>query len=500
MRKYSILSLFGLLLISLALSSCDAEMKGDFNANQPPNTFLTVNEINLPEGDRLVSQVNISWWGDDPDGYIVGYEFRIGDDQTEPWTFTTRTDSVFVLPIEEGNMDADVRFTVRAIDNDGDVDPDPPSLLFPIRNSPPVIAFRSNETPPDTTYRVFSFGWNASDPDGDANLNRIEVALNDTTEWQAVPTNISFLTVRVDDTVSPATSQVFFGRALNTTDLQFDTININGDNIFYVRAVDNAGAISPVVEHEWYIKEQTSRILFLNDFQGGNSASRAEFHLGLLEQVGITQVDFIDISDGAATGGNRVLFSQAFPDRSLAQPTINTMLAEWDHIYWISDNLDRNIGYALEITLNFFENGGTMFINIPTKNVPADNPIFQFLPFQRMESLPTGQQSFFIANQSQIIPADDLPNPPTLTFRRNLLPYYPVIPFGETVELFEANFQLRAAVTGAISEFDGSKLISATNPDESILFFGIDLTEFTAESDLARLLEITCTEILGFQQ
>ncbi len=491
-----------LLILSAAFYvACDTGITGDLNPNQPPRTFLTVNEINLPEGERLVSQVTISWWGDDPDGYIVGYEFRIGDDPGEPWTFTTNTDSTFVLPIEEGDQDADVRFTVRAVDNDGAVDPDPASLVFPIRNSPPSISFKTNETPPDTTYRVFSFGFEATDPDGDANLNRIEIALNDSTDWFELDVNISFVTFRVDDTVEPATAQLFLGRALNTTQATFDSINLDEVNEFYIRAVDNAGAISPVVVHEWFIKRQTSRILFLNDFEGSASNSRAELHLGLLSELGFTEVDYLNISDGQATGGRRVPFTNALHDRSLAEPTINLMMAEWDHIYWMSNNLDRNIGYAIEYTTRFFNEGGTMFINIPTKNVPSDNPIFQFLPFQQMEQLPSGQQSFYIASGSEIMANEEvLTDPPTLVFRRNLLSYYPLIPFGETVELFEANFQTRAPITGQISDFDGSKLISSTNPEENILYFGIDLTEFTEGSDLVRLLEITCIETLGFQQ
>ena len=48
------------------------------------------------------------------------------------WKFTTNTDSTFVLPIEEGNTDADVAFFIRAMDNNDSVDPEPPCLIFPI--------------------------------------------------------------------------------------------------------------------------------------------------------------------------------------------------------------------------------------------------------------------------------------------------------------------------------------------------------------------------------
>lgn len=496
-----IVLLFSILLIV----ACDHGIMGDLNENKPPRTSLTVDEVRLPEGERLNSQISISWWGDDPDGYIVGYEIFIGDDYQNPssqWTFTTRTDSTFVLPIEKGNRDADVRFTVRAIDNDGAKDPNPPSIVFPIRNSPPNISFVSTETPPDTTYRVFSFGFRANDPDGFSNLNRIEFAINDTSNaqsWKTLDPTTQLLTFRVDDTLPIPVADVFTGRSALNSDIIVNSIIVDSDNTFYLRSFDNAGAVSPTVSHTWHIKKQTSRILFLNDYAQPGTNVAGNLHLDILSDIGITQVDYINISDGLSAGGRRVPLTFAFPNRSLAAPTINKMLAEWDHIYWISDNLDRNIGYAFEMTLEFFERGGTMFINIPTKILFEDNVLLQFLPFQRVQTVPQGQSTFIIANQSLIVPTSDVNNPPVLRFRRNLLATYPVIPLGETIELFEAPFRVRNAV-GITSDYNGPKVISAMNPDQSILYFGIELSEFTADSELARLLEFVCIETLGFQQ
>lgn len=493
----SIISLF---LVSLLwITACDTGLQGDFKENRPPKTFFTISEINLPEGERLVSQISISWWGDDPDGYVVGFEFVIGDTTGAEWVYTTSSDSTFVLPIPQGEMDANVRFTIRAIDNEGARDPEPPSLVFPIRNSPPEIAFARFQTPPDTTYRVASFGWNVSDPDGDANLNRVEIAINDTTQWFAVPVENNFVTLRIDDTGPSPDAAVLFGRALSSSGITLPGVVTDAENTVFVRAFDNAEAVSRVISHTWYVKQQRSRILFLHDYEGPDGPSRVNLHLDLLRQAGITTVDFWNISDGIAIGGNRVPFTNAFPDRSLIDPTVNLMLAEWDHIYWLSNNLDRNIGYAIEMTLRFFENGGTMFINIPTKRIPDDSPVLEFLPFERMETLPAGQQSFFIANGSEVIASETITDPPRLVFRRNQLASVPIVPFGETVRLFEADFKTRP-VFGQPIDFQGSKLISATNPQESILFFGIDISEFTADSDRSGLIRFAAIETLGFQQ
>jgi hypothetical protein len=482
------------------MASCDAGIQGNFNENLPPKTYLTIESVNLPEGERLVSQISVSWWGDDPDGYVTGYEFRIGNADQTDWQYTTRTDSVFVLPIPPGDTEADVRFTVRAIDSEGARDPNPPSVVFPIRNSPPEIAFNTNQTPPDTTFRVASFGWNVSDPDGQANLNRTEIALNDTSVWYTVPVEIDFITIRVDDTLPQPEAEVFFGRALLDSDIVFGNVNMDGTNRLFVRAFDNAEAVSQVISHEWHVKKQRSRVLFLNDIENPDAPSRVARHLNLLRLNGIDVVDYIDISDGNAVGGNRVPFTSAFPDRSLAAPTTNMMLAEWDHIYWVSDNLDRNIGYALEMTLEFFRNGGTMFIAIPTKRIPDDNPLLEFLPFERMAQLPPGQQSFILQTNSKVTPDASIvgTGAPELTIRRNLLSYYPIVPFGGSVILYNADFRTRTPF--GTSEFAGSKVISVTNPEKNILYFGIDFIEFTADSDLEGLIRYSVIETLGFEQ
>jgi hypothetical protein len=136
------------------------------------------------------------------------------------------------------------------------------------------------------------------------------------------------------------------------------------------------------------------------------------------------------------------------------------------------------------------------------------------LPFDSVQPVPQGQQSFIIQNNSLVSATAEATSLPYLRFRRNLLATFPIVPFGETVELFEAPFRVRNVV-GQLNDFQGSKLISAMNPEQSILFFGIDLSEFDTNertvtqggqqvvlpaSDLSALLRYSCIDILGFQQ
>ncbi len=521
-----------LILLNFLVASCDSGLQGNLNENIPPTTSLTLNEINLPEGERLVSQVNISWWGDDPDGFIAGYEFFMGDPDTvsdNDWVFTQKTDSTFILPIPEGEIDADVQFTVRAIDNDDARDEDPPSLIFPIRNTKPEIRFNFNETPPDTTYRIASFGFTPSDPDGDANLNRMEIALNDTSSedsWQPLSLEVSLITLKINDAAPTPYADVLVGRSAVESDISFDNVIPDGENTLYVRAIDNAAETSDVITKTWYVKKQTSNILFLNDYWGAENTSttndRRDLHLSLLrsDSVNITNVDYIDISDGRVVGGSRVQLSSAFHHRSLAAPTLNLMFAQWDYIYWISDDLNRNIGYAQQMTTDFFDQGGKMFINIPIKYLADRHPLLQFLPFKGVQQAsypqPNRSPQFMIGQCSEVTATNDISYTPYLRFRNVQFPTNSIIPFDNSIKLFEADYNLFLRNPNESTGYEGDELIAAMNNNESILYFGFDLNEFTRDgitpvckdengdeypaSDLEGLMKFLIKDTLGFEQ
>jgi len=511
-----------LILLNFLLISCENGLEGNLKENLTPSTSLTLGSINLPEGERLLSQVKISWWGDDPDGYIIGYEFYIGDPaqaNTNDWTFTEKADSIFILPIPENTTDADVTFSIRAVDNENAKDEDPPSLVFPIRNTAPTVVFNATETPPDTTFSIASFGFTAADPDGNSNLNRIEVALNDTTSnaiWIEVPLSSTLLTLKIETEGVGANAKIFVGKALQELSEIFEGVLLNSDNELFIRSIDNAESISEVKSYKWFLKEQTSRILFLNDYSGNNSQSRADLHLDLLNQLGISSIDYIDISDGSVAGGTRVQLTSAFHNRDLSDPTINLALAQWDYIYWISDDLNRNIGYALELTSQFFENGGKMFVNIPIEFISSQNSLFQFLPFQGVQAPPDERNAEFIIQKCEpISKSEGLDFQPELRFRNNVFPSYPIIPFSESIDLFQGNFKVLFRNPTAISDYDGINTVSAMNPEQSILYFGFDLNEFTTASangckdendadappsDLKGLIEFIVIETLDFKQ
>jgi hypothetical protein len=477
------------------VSSCqETAVQGSLNDNLPPKTYLTLDEVNRPDDARLNSQVRIRWWGDDPDGYVVGYEYSING---SAWTFTTTTDSIFVLPIPVGNETADVQFSVRAKDNNGAFDPNPPTLVFPIVNSPPSIRFSAIEQPSDTTYHVFSFGWVASDPDGIENLSYTEIAVNDTVSgWVQLPNDVNFVTFNIEDGSGPtANGALYIGKAYISTSIVLSGFLMNQENTVYVRAVDQAGAMSARAESSWYLKRQTSRVLVINDNALPNTQARLNDHLNWIAQSGISAVDVIQATDGTASGGFKSPLSIAF--QRTFDPTMNQALAKWDYIYWVSDNLDRNINYALELTVEFFRNGGKMFINIPTKNLPSTDPVFVFLPFDRLGVTgEIGSQGFLIQGTSAITAADVPEAPPGRIGTANITGVSPLVPTGGSKVLFNAAFRVRL-LTGSVP-YTGNPAISVISADRDMAFLGLDAATINP-ADIQPMIQFIIINQLGFQ-
>ena len=191
--------------MAAGLAGCDGGVSGDSAANRPPDTALAVRDSslvgNIEDEDRLTSTVFVSWSGTDTDGFVTAFDLRYYDDAgpapgpEEGWSRTTRSDSLVLLPIPPESDIANVAFEVRAVDNEGAVDPTPARTVFPIRNSPPTFRLSGTIAPADTTWPVVSFGWTAADPDGAQSLQSVEIALNDPTDFIALPPEVDFITL-----------------------------------------------------------------------------------------------------------------------------------------------------------------------------------------------------------------------------------------------------------------------------------------------------------------
>jgi hypothetical protein len=234
---------FNLILIIpvlLLIQSC-SELPTGVSENQPPDTFLSLFPDSTISPQK--TRIKITWWGDDPDGLVKGFRFSF--DSTN-WTYTTKNDSTFLLAIS--GDDSTFHFWVAAIDEKGLIDPTPASNRYPVYNSPPDVMFNTGTDIPDTTFTVASFAWTGTDPDGDNTIKYYNWALNDTSMWHKLPSNIKLLTLTLDSGLVE-----------------------NSDNIFYLKAEDITGAFSPVVRmpdtsRTWYVRQPTGRILVIDDY------------------------------------------------------------------------------------------------------------------------------------------------------------------------------------------------------------------------------------------
>ena len=104
-----------LFLISVFIS-CSDNITDKPLSNKSPDTFLFLYPADENQLSQQKSRLKVHWWGDDPDGLIVGYFFN-WKGLDDKWTFTAKNDSLFSLPI--GTADTTFVFQVISVDNDG---------------------------------------------------------------------------------------------------------------------------------------------------------------------------------------------------------------------------------------------------------------------------------------------------------------------------------------------------------------------------------------------
>lgn len=504
-RSLLAVSLFPLLMFT----ACNnGGISGVEKENLPPTTGLTVDAVDLPDGALLSSRIPLSWWGNDPDGYIIGYEYAIQDTSENAWIFTNVTDSIFVLPVEAGKVADTVLFKIRAVDNDQMRDPIGASLLLPVQNSQPQIQLNSAQLPPSETFGVFSVGWTVYDQDGLVSVESVEMAFNDSTDeaaWASIPLpdpngdGSMFVTVILDKPSvgalpgTPVTASARIGTSLSTpqTPVVFSNLLPGEENTLYIRAVDNSGAVSTLDSHIWYLRDQRSRVLFVNDDGSTQSSTKQAFHLNLLRQNGIIP-DVLNISDGIAEGGDKVRLSEAFPSNSATQ---NRMFSQWDHLYWMSNSLDRNITYAPAMLTEFLSNGGTAFITIPTKELSVADPVLQFLPVSEL-SKPEGIQNSFRILRNAELTSSRAENP-TLKVSQTILNVFPMKAAAGATPLYQANHHVQW-ITGQVLPYDGNKDLIILSGEGNLVYAGLDLTLANANQNLGSFIEKICIQVLEF--
>lgn len=241
--------LFIIFIAIIALIGCEREPPTQPVLNIPPETRIFVEGI----VDTVPARQVIHWWGNDPDGFVVGYHYNW--DGGEDTIFTVLTCDTFVLRAEDT-----VNFhilTVWAKDNEDAIDPTPAELTIPVRNSPPTVEFKDKSLPDDTTLCVATFYLVAHDIDGDESVAGFYYRLDTDISRSFIPVDTPYVTLR---DITP------------------------GERTFYAWAVDESNALSDSISYTWWVEEIVSDILIVDDEPG---AGAGLFYKEIMESLGL---------------------------------------------------------------------------------------------------------------------------------------------------------------------------------------------------------------------
>jgi hypothetical protein len=288
------------------------------------------------------SKQELNWWGDDPDGDIVGYYYRWNTDSD--WIYTEKEGGIFYVPIRK---ELDVfSFEIKAVDNEGNEDNTPAKLVMPIQNSSPQILFRYLSNPQisdigdDTsfTFPTRTFVWDLYDQDGNETITDIFYTLNDTCDtcWARLAGDIKSITLTNLDP---------------------------GINSIYIKCKDIAGAESDMIQFPdstrpddaqvWWVKPLIGDVLIVDDFPLDGSNNTLAWYSSMMDTlVGEDGYSIWEIGDELPYSSTDVIAN----------------LNYFKHVVWFAaynNTASANDTYnAAEASLiNFIMSGGNLFIN-----------------------------------------------------------------------------------------------------------------------------------------
>jgi len=447
----------------LLLNQCSENFSDNPKANRPPETFLSIFSDN--QLSPAISRQTFHWWGDDPDGMVQGFIYTFNpnatnvtswdENSTDPdWTFTTETQETFTLSL--GGTDTTFTFWVKAIDDMGAADPEGATQDFPIVNTRPIVEFPVGTDVPETTFTVATFVWSGTDLDGDDTIAKYQYVLDDTSDISAWTE------------LAPSQNAVSLAASDGLTE---------GEHVFFLRAVDVAGAASPFIrmprsENEiWFVKEPKSRFLIVDDYNIADNTD--SFYLQTLRAI-VGNVDVWDIkSNGQAL---EPASSQAF---------LRT-LQLFDRVFWYGDT-SPNLEKAQVSLPAYVASGGKVFMSTSFKEF--SNNLGDPLDFSPADSL--GRKINRITRNQivQVTAAFAARGLSDLRVKTAIIPnVFPVVPKISSQTLYQ--------LPENPGVWAGTPPVAVINADESFVFFGLPLAALDGLGNVTQLLQTVFTDIL----
>lgn len=457
-RKY--LFLLGILLI-LGLFGCSEDFADNPRQNEPPKTFLSIfSERDL---NASISRQTFNWWGDDPDGIVRGFiytfnpdapsltEWSGGDDPD--WTFTSNTSQTFTLRL----TGTDTTFTlwVKAVDDADATDPLGATQSFPIINTKPSVEFPVGTDVPRETYTVADFVWRGSDLDGDDTIARYQYVLDDTSDASAW----------ID--LSPGTSSVLLTAADGLT---------AGEHVFYLRAIDLAGASSSIVRmpreesDTWLVKEPTSNFLMIDDYNVADNTDNY-YKTNLETIVGPVEVWNIK-ADGAAL------------EPSSARAFLGTMKL-FTRVFWYGDT-GPNLTKAQTSIPSYIESGGKVLMSTSFMEFASNQG--DPLDFSPADSL--GPKISRLTRNQLISPTSEFATLgfPDLQVNAAIIPnVFPVVPKISSRVIYRLPES---------SSWPGTPSMAVIDAQGTFIFFGLPLASLDGMTSVPQLLTTIFNDFL----
>jgi hypothetical protein len=504
-------------LIALLFVGCNENVNDNPESNKAPETFLF---LHVDEGLQLSQQksrLSVHWWGDDPDGLVAGYFFK-WEGIDDNWTFTTKNDSVFALPI--GTVDTTFNFVVVAMDSEGNgiydsqiiqnninfgpepftdlnkdgiynkgepfidlglADPTPASQKFPIKNTAPTIEWDEVSVLPLQSFPVVTVGWNFDDLDGVESITKINVALNDTSKFVSLPRSTRYVTLIVDDFKSANPSfRIFLNGSHNDeADSKLENLVLNGNNRLYVQAVDISGSKSKFVSlpektKNWYVKKPKDSFLVVDDYAGNTPNS---FYDNLFKTVKdgalIDKVDFLDVE------------TTEMPYKNI---TFIETLKLFKYVYWYGDS-EPSLDLLNLVTQKYVENGGKIAFSLTfqdsSANFPLDLSSLQnFLPIEKLDQK---KPLNFLLPAADVVATDQASGYPNIKTAATI----------SFVRTYRPSSTANTIYNLSSKQLNGT--ISFINNDKNIFFIGLPLNQCDGNTgSVKQLFEKVFFDEFGF--